>query len=101
MNIRLSPDERKKQIVDAAIKLAEKKGLYSFSIREIINTIEISHQLVYYYFANIEILRVAVIKESIKRENLKIISQAMVGKKRRGVKIPDYLRKKVCDELIG
>lgn len=65
---RLTPEQRESQILDAAIKIALKKGLYNFSIANVSSAIlNSSKQTVKHYFGNITKLRTAVIKAAIER----------------------------------
>lgn len=69
--VRLTPEERKQQIVNAALDDALEHGLYAFSIANVSRSIQDRHcskATIKHYFT-MEALRTAVIKEAIRRDD--------------------------------
>lgn len=76
MRITKSPEARKKEIIETAKKLFEKKGIQKTSMSEIAKEIGVAKGLVYYYFSSKAQLVEEVIEDFIKdvdRELFEII----------------------------
>ena len=64
--MRLPPKERRQLILDAAVKLAEKRGFSTLTQGTIARAAGVSIGLVPYYFKSMRGMRDAVMKEAIK-----------------------------------
>ena len=78
--MRMSPEERSKMIIDAATELAEKNGLYQFSLIDVGQRLKCAPSLVSYHFGTIEKLRERVILNAISDNvvNSPVLAQALV-----------------------
>lgn len=76
--VRLTPDMRHSQILDAAVKIALEKGIYNFGIVNVARSIaNCSKPTVRHYFSNITELRTAVIEAAIERGHGRLVAQAI------------------------
>ena len=78
MRIRKTQSERKKEILETAISIAEERGYLHFSRGSVAERIGISASYINFYFNTAASLREAVWEEAKRTENLKIIAQACV-----------------------
>ena len=76
---RLEPEERRLQILNAAIDVAREQGLYKVSIVNVARGTpdKCSKELVKHYFQNLTVLKTAVIAEAITRGHTYIVAQAI------------------------
>lgn len=81
MNIdikRMEPDERRAQIVEAAIQIASEENLMALTASKVGKTINTSRQLVYHYFETVADLQAEVIRKAVENgEPLKVIGDAI------------------------
>jgi AcrR family transcriptional regulator len=91
---RLTAEERKSQIIDAALKLGIKKGYYCLTIREIEEASGVSRSLISYHFT-IDELRKAMVKKAIAEEIRPILQQALSIKDRAVRKLSVKLKKEL------
>ena len=78
---RLSPDERKGQILLHAVALSQEVGYRNIGIVDVAKRAGLqSHSLINHYFGSIEKLKNAVLNHAIETENLEIVLQAVVIK---------------------
>lgn len=96
---KLTQEQRKKQILETAIFLAEKKGYQNFTRQEIADKIGISPSYVNFYFNTAKIMKEAVLNEAIRTENLRIVAQASLTKDTSWGISPE-LRKKAINYII-
>jgi len=76
--IRLIPEIRKKQILDAGLMEASEKGLYNFSIINVSRRLgNCSKSLIKEYFKSLTGLQTEVIKHALNIENNHVIGQAI------------------------
>lgn len=99
MRIRKTQGERKKEILEMAISIAEEKGYLHFSRQSVADRIGISPSYVNFYFNTADSLREAVLEEAKRSENLKIIAQACVVGAAEGISAE--LRKRAINHVIG
>lgn len=76
-NKRLSPDVRKEQILQVAIRIAAEYGLYRLNQRRVARLAGVSSSLVPYYFRSIKRLRCAVINRARKCKDERILRQVV------------------------
>lgn len=96
---RIDPDERKQQILDAAIKLAKQVGYHSITRDGVAQELGISHGLINNYFNTIEQLKKEVIKKAIEEQILEIIAQALGMGDKQILKISKDIKDKVLKFL--
>lgn len=82
MTERLTPDQRKVQILECALKLAKNYGgdYTSVTINDISKELQISRGLVYSYFNDPDGLHDAVVARAIEVNNNSVVAQAVVRK---------------------
>ncbi len=99
MRNRKEPEERKREILEAAIELSKKIG-YSHITRDgVAEQAGTSYALVSVYFGTIENLKIEVLKEAIKKEVLEIIAQGLARKETLTARLPLKLKRKVLQYL--
>ncbi len=98
MRIRKTQGERKKEILETAVSIAEEQGYLHFSRQSVADRIGISPSYVNFYFNTAESLRDAVLEEAKRGENLKIIAQACVVGAAKGISAE--LRKRALNYVI-
>lgn len=98
---RLKPEERKEQILEAAIKLAKREGYNNIRRDDVAAAANVSMGLVNAYFKTIKQLKRAVMRAAIHREILEIIAQGMLAKDNLVAKISDDLKQRAANHLIG
>lgn len=96
---RLTQKQRKKQILETALSIAEEKGYQSITRQEIADRIGMSYSLVSFYFNTARIMRDAVLTEAIRTENLRIVAQASLTKDT-SWEISPKLRKKAINYIL-
>lgn len=76
---RLEPEQRRSQILNAAIDVAREQGLHKVSIVNVARGTpdKCSKELVKHYFKNLTVLRTAVITEALSNGRFGIVAQAI------------------------
>lgn len=92
---RMAPADRKAQLLDVAIKVAEEVGYNKLNRLMIVKAMdgEVTDGLVNRYFGQRHSLRQAVLYAGIERENLTIIAQGLALGDAYARKAPAHLRK--------
>lgn len=98
---RMKPEQRKMQILLAAVELAKKCGYRNIKRDEVATAAGVSMGLVNNYFETIEHLKRDVMRLAITNEVLEIIAQGLLAKDRIALKVPDNIKKKAAAYLIG
>jgi AcrR family transcriptional regulator len=74
---RLTPKQRRVQIMDAALDVAERMGYHQMRREDIATKADVSNALVSKYFGTMKQMRRAVMRHAIKVERYKIIVQGL------------------------
>lgn len=74
---RLDPKIRRKQILDVALALAERRGFGALTREAIAKAAGVTASLVSHYFISMASMRKAVMKEAVSRESLNIIAHGL------------------------
>lgn len=91
---RLTPDERRQQILLAATVLAVESGLYNFSVTNVSRKLKnCSKSTIRHYFSLAD-LRMAVVDMAIADDNSAIVAQAITMKHRAVKRMNDYERRR-------
>lgn len=92
---RMAPEDRKEQLLCAAIKIAEQVGYNKINRLMIVKALggEVTDGLVNRYFGQRHSLRMAVLYAGIERENLTILAQGLALGDTYARKAPAALRK--------
>ena len=78
---RLKPDERKRQIINAAFKEAGKRGPYNISIISVSRRLkDCSKSTIKHYYPNLTVLRDAVIQSAINNQDSPAMSDTEFAK---------------------
>ena len=103
MNTNLPYKQRRQQILEAAVRIAERLGYMNVNREETRKEAGVSGALVQLHFRTRKILKEAVFEEAIRIENLRILAQAVFIKSPRvqiltpelKTKISAYIRKEI------
>lgn len=77
MSKRMEPSERRTQILDSALKVAQSKGLKKTTRIAIAEAAGVSHGLVGMHFEGRDVLLAAIADHAVRKANLKIIAEAV------------------------
>lgn len=80
MVIRKDKDERKADMIQKGLKIAEKIGYMNLKQSETSKKLKVSLGLLHHYFGAIKDFKIAIVKAAIKEENLIVIAQAIAAK---------------------
>ena len=95
---RKQPEERREQILLAAVNLAAERGYTKITQSEIAEAANVSHGLVSRYFETMEGLRAAVMHHAITKEIPRIILQGLALKDPIAARAPLRLKAKAINE---
>jgi AcrR family transcriptional regulator len=98
---RLDPKERKQQILDVAVKLAEVVGVEGLRREGVAKGAEVADGLVSRYFNTMTQLRRAVMRRAVHTENLTIIAQGIAARDPEAMKASPELRAKALATLAS
>jgi len=97
---RLTPEQRRIQIINSAIDQAIKRGLYKFNIKNVAFS-NCSKSTVKHYFKTITALRNEVIRHALSKPDLfKLVGQAVVMKDDVVAELTDTERRYYLQRLI-
>jgi len=101
--VRLQPDQRTAQILDAAYQLACDGQLMTMSAKNITRTVptSCSPSTIKYYFGSLTKLRSAVIAEAIKRNNIEILIVALINKEPAALAAPQEMINRAYESLTN
>lgn len=91
-HVRMDPAERKKLILDAAVKLAKKEGFKKATRTAIAAAAGVTPGLVGAYFGKRGELRTAIFKEAVAQGHVKLIRDGLDLGVGEGIRIPKDLR---------
>lgn len=97
---RLAPEDRKRQIVAAAVRLAAKKGFAGVTREAIADAAHVSVGLVSHYCGGMDGLRKAVVDEAIRTQNVKLLGQALLVQDPAARRAPPDLRRQAIASLL-
>lgn len=98
--VRLGSDGRKRQILEVAVKLAEKYGYTKVTRDLVADFAGVSGPVVSYHFGNVDRFRQSIMRYAIDTENLCVIAQGLSVKDPTAIKIPDNLKQRAVRALI-
>lgn len=98
--IRLLPNDRKQQILDAALLVAQSPGGWARLTRgAVANEAECAQGLISNYFGTMIAFRRAIMRAAISAENLSVIAQGLAAGDACAKKAPDELKQKALNSL--
>jgi len=98
---RLQPEQRKEDILTAAVELAEKVGFQNITRDAIADHAGVSFGLVTRYFGTMTQLKGDVMRRAIKQENLPIVADGIACRDSRALKVPESLRRSAVSYMIA
>lgn len=101
MSLRLKPEARSKQILDVALKLAEKSNYSTVTRDAIASAAGVSMGLVTNYFGTMAQFRRTLMRAAIHRGNARIVAQGLANKDPQARKAPDELKAKAVEFLLS
>lgn len=98
--MRLHPDNRKEQILDAAVKVAGRPGGWSKLTREAVaREAECADALVSKYFGTMLTFRRTIMRAAIVRADLSVIAQGIAAGDKYAQKADESLKRKALETL--
>lgn len=101
MKKRLKPKDRKNQLVQAALEVAEQYGYNTMRREDIAHHAQVSEGLVSQYLGTMPQLRRTIIRHSIKTRNLSVLAQGIVNRDPHALKAPEDLRQAAVASMMG
>ena len=102
MSKRLKPDDRKQEILDAAIKVAARPGGWAKLTRDAVaKEAECAEGLVSRYFGTMVAFRRAIMRAAIVGERLPVIAQGLAAGDKCAQKAPQELKAAAVKTLAG
>ena len=99
--MRLHPDNRKEQILDAAVKVAGQPGGWSKLTREAVaREAECADALVSKYFGTMLTFRRTIMRAAIVRADLSVIAQGIAAGDKYAQKADEGLKRKALETLV-
>lgn len=99
---RLLPNERKTELIEAALKLAERPGGWSkLTRRQVAEAGRCTEGLVSMHFGTMTDFRRSIMRAAIVRENLSIIGQGIASGDPTANKAPSPLKTRALSHLAG
>jgi AcrR family transcriptional regulator len=91
---------RSQQIIDAAMKLSEKKGYQNVMRSEIASEAGCATGLVSHYYGTMSQLKRAVMRHAVETENLTVIAQGLAERDKHALKADEEVKKAAVATLI-
>lgn len=98
---RQKPLDRKQQILDAAVKLAETKGYSHVTRDNIAACAECAPALISNYFGTMISLRRDIMRAAIRMRSLPVIAQGLAARDPHAQKAPDELKQAALDSITA
>lgn len=98
-NKRLLPSDRRQQILDAALNVAENIGYRHLTREQVATNAGCAESLVSAYFGTMEKFRRTIMRAAVKNESLPIIAQGLVAGDKHAKKADPQLRNKAMASM--
>jgi len=92
MRKRLTKDERREEILTAALHLSKKHSYLSVTRGQIADHIGVASSLIMYHFKTMPQLRRDIMRAAIRNHVPEVIAQGLAAKDPRAIKAPDNLK---------
>ena len=99
--MRMKPNDRKAELLQAALRLSVKKGWQNVTHRDVAEAANCSTGLVMYYFRTMPKLHRAVMSEALRAGNVPVLAQGLAAKDPKARKASGELREQVLQHLAG
>lgn len=96
---RLTPEVRKAQLIDVALKLASKHGLANLRRDQIAEAAEVSPALVSHCLGTMTEMRRTIMRQAVARQVLPVIAEGIVAKDKAALKAPPDLKQRALAAL--
>lgn len=90
--MRLDPKKRTEELLDVALKLAEKHGYPSLTRESIASEAQVSPALVTARLGTMDALRRSVMRQAIRRRCLRVVAEGLVARDKHALKADESLR---------
>jgi AcrR family transcriptional regulator len=101
MSANLKSADRKEQILETALRLAEKMGYTNITRAGVADAAGVAPSLVSHYFTTMGKMKRAVMRQAVKRAVLSIVAQGLTLKDDQALKAPEELRARAAASLKG
>lgn len=98
---RLTPDERKEQILGAAIYLSESRGYVHIHFGDIAFHLDITPQLVKHYYPSLDDLYKAIMAKAIETGNSEILAQGIINRHPLALALDEKTQKAAIHAVIN
>jgi len=95
----MKPAERKADILDAAVKAAQRVGFMQVRQKDIADEAKCGFGTVSLYYNTMQQMRRAIMRAAIERKVLPIIAQGLAIRDTQAMKAPDALKKAALNSL--
>lgn len=99
--MRMHPNDRKAQILDAAIAVAVRDSFANMERKAIAREANVTEGLVSYHFGTMKNLRRTVMRHAIKERNLYIIAEGIICRNPYALKVPDDVKKEALELVLS
>jgi len=93
--------DRKKQLINIAIKLSEEKGYQTVTRKMIADEADVREGTVTHSLGTMENIKRDIMRHSIKDGNIKVLAQGLSVGDKHAVKAPDELKQKAADMIAS
>ena len=98
-HIRLTPDIRREQVVEAALRLAQSKPYWQITRNELADEVGIAGSVVQYHFNTVKQMRRAIMRAAVHREDLTVVAQGIAAQDPHALKADAGLRARAIGTL--
>lgn len=99
-NTRLSPEVRRRQILEAAVTLAEETHYTQVTRQGVATEARIAPTLISYHFSTMPQLRRAIMRYAVHNEHLVVIAQGLVARDPQALKAASELQARALGSLL-
>lgn len=99
MSKRMKPAARKNELIEAGLKLAQRKGFSKVTRDDIAAAVGVTGTAVQYHFNTMAQLRTAIMRRAVKTENLPVVAQGIVAMHPCAVRAPAELKDAALNAL--
>lgn len=92
MTQRMKVDDRKTQLLEHGVKLAEKHGYTHVSRKQVGDAAGVSEGLLSLHFGTMEAFRRALMQHAIATSNTRVVAQGLIAGDKQARKAPDNLK---------
>jgi AcrR family transcriptional regulator len=97
--MRLKPKDRKAQILDEALRVAERHGVDRLAFKDVASAAQVSIGLVIHYFGTMTKLRRAVMREAVRTETVAVVARGIATGDPQALKAGAGLRSAAAEYL--